>query len=198
MTDAVSRPSAGPPSGGPAAAVSLLIERGLTVGTAESLTGGLLCAALTSVPGSSDTVRGGVVSYATDLKAALLGVSRERLSDVGAVDALVAEQMAQGVRRLLGTDVGLATTGVAGPGPADGVPAGTVHIAVSGPWAARPTTRALTLGGDRDAVRSATVAAVLDLLTELLSGAPVDTPRPSRTPMPDDLRECPNSSNPST
>lgn len=157
------------PVGGAAAVVSLLVERGLTVGTAESLTGGLVCAALTSVPGSSETVRGGVVSYATDLKAHLLGVDRGRLDEVGAVDAVVASQMAEGVRRLLGADVGLATTGVAGPGPADGIPAGTVHVAVSGPWATRATTRTLALTGDRDTVRSEAVAAVLDLLLEELT-----------------------------
>ncbi|KGN42089.1 competence protein [Knoellia aerolata DSM 18566] len=150
----------------------LLVARGWTVGTAESLTGGLVCAALTSVPGSSDTVRGAVVAYATDVKAELLGVDRRRLSEVGPVDALVAAQMALGVRRLLGTDVGLATTGVAGPGPSDGVPAGTVHVAVSGPWGPEPTTRALTLSGDREAVRSSSVVAVLDLLAEALTASP--------------------------
>ena len=174
------------PTGAATAVVSLLLQRGLTVGTAESLTGGLVCAALTSLPGASDTGRGAVVTYATDLKAGLLGVDRDRLAEVGAVDALVASQMALGARRLLGTDVGLATTGVAGPGPAGGVPAGTVHVAVSGPWAARPTTRALTLEGDREAVRSGTVAAVLDLLLAELSGPPddtaADTAGPSGTP----------------
>lgn len=172
------------PAGGAATVVSLLRERGWTVGTAESLTGGLVCAALTSVPGSSETVRGGVVSYATDLKTGLLGVDRHRIDEVGPVDATVASQMAEGVRRLLGTDVGVATTGVAGPGPADGIPAGTVHIAVSGPWATRATTRALALDGDREEVRSATVAAALDLLRAVLTlplgdtpdGGPVDTP----------------------
>lgn len=162
------------PAGGPVVVVTMLLERGWTVGTAESLTGGLVCAALTSVPGSSDTVRGGVVSYATDVKADLLGVDRDRLAEVGAVDALVAAQMASGVRRLLGTDVGLATTGVAGPGPADGIPAGTVHVAVSGPWSAEPTTRALALAGDREDVRAGAVAAVLDLVVELLAASQAD------------------------
>ena len=97
--------------------VGTLVERGLTVATAESLTGGLVCAALTSVAGSSRTVRGGVVSYATDLKADLLGVDPDRLHEVGPVDARVAEEMALGAARLLGADIGLSTTGVAGPGP---------------------------------------------------------------------------------
>ena len=150
--------------------VATLVGRGLTVATAESLTGGLVCAALTSVAGSSATVRGGVVTYATDLKADLLGVDPERLRQVGPVDARVAEQMAVGAARLLGADVGLATTGVAGPGPADGMPAGTVFVAAHGPWAARATSRQLRLEGDRAAVRAATVEAVLLLLAELLPG----------------------------
>lgn len=154
----------------PEVVVSGLVERGLTVATAESLTGGLVCAALTSVAGSSRTVRGGVVSYATDLKAALLDVDPERLRQVGPVDATVAEQMAVGVARRLGADVGLSTTGVAGPGPADGMPAGTVFVAAHGPWAGGVQSRRLHLGGDRSAVRAATVDAVLELLEELLLG----------------------------
>ncbi|MFC7488103.1 CinA family protein [Knoellia sp. CPCC 206453] len=157
--------------------VAALIERGWTVATAESLTGGLVCAALTSVPGSSDTVRGGVVSYASDVKADLLGVDPRRLAEVGAVDATVAAEMAEGVCRLVGADVGLATTGVAGPGPSEGMPAGTVFIAAAGPWPSSPTTRALALDGTRDEVRAASVAAVLALLLELLGeSVAVDTP----------------------
>lgn len=152
----------------PEQVVHRLVERGLTVATAESLTGGLVSAALTSVPGSSSTVRGGVVSYATDVKASVLGVSAARLAAVGPVDAEVAGEMASGVATLVGADVGIATTGVAGPGPADGMPAGTVFVAVTGPWSETATVRRLALGGDRDAVRAGTVAAVLDLLAELL------------------------------
>ena len=161
---------------GPAAVVALLVDRGLSVAAAESLTGGPVCAALTSVPGSSETVRGALVSYAVDLKSDLLGVPGDLLAESGAVDARVAAQMARGVRRLLGADVGLATTGVAGPGPADGVPAGTVHVAVSVPWAERPVTREHAFEGDRDAVRRASVTAVLDLLLVVLTAGPDDTP----------------------
>lgn len=153
----------------PEALVADLVGRGLTVACAESLTGGLVCAALTSVAGSSATVRGGVVSYATDVKAGVLGVDAERLREVGPVDAVVAEQMALGVARLLATDVGLATTGVAGPGPADGMPAGTVFVAASGPWPGGVTSRRLALAGDRAQVRAATVDAVLSLLDERLA-----------------------------
>lgn len=161
----------------PATVVSALVERGWTVATAESLTGGLVSGALTSVPGSSATVRGGVVSYASDVKADLLGVDPVRLAEVGAVDPTVAAEMAEGVCRLVGSDVGLATTGVAGPGPADGMPAGTVYVAAAGPWPASPTTRRLALEGSRDEIRAASVQAVLELLLDVLGeSVPSDTP----------------------
>jgi nicotinamide-nucleotide amidase len=100
---------------------------------AESLTGGMLCSALIDVPGASAVVRGGVVSYATDLKHRLLGVDAGLLAANGPVDPDVATQMAHGVRERLGADWGVATTGVAGPDPQDGIAAGTVYIAVAGP-----------------------------------------------------------------
>ncbi len=106
---------------------------GHTLAVAESLTGGLLAAALTDIPGSSASFRGGVVSYATELKASLLGVDAAMLARHGAVYPPVAAEMAAGVRTRLGASHGLATTGVAGPDPADGQPVGTVHIAVSDP-----------------------------------------------------------------
>ncbi len=146
----------------PAAVVALLRERGLSVGTAESLTGGLVCAALTEVPGASAVVRGGVVAYATDLKERLLGVDATLLAAEGPVHPEVAAQLAVGVCRALTCDVGVATTGVAGPGPADGTPAGTVYVAVATPSGVR--VRALALDGDRAAIRAASVAAALALL----------------------------------
>ncbi len=154
------------PHAGAAAVVPVLLDLGLTVGTAESLTGGLVAAALTSVPGASAVVRGGVVAYASDVKASVLGVDRRVLTAQGAVSAAVAEQLAQGVRSVLGCDVGLATTGVAGPGPADGASAGTVFLAVAGPWGILVEQHALT--GDRDRVRAASVEAVLALLSRAL------------------------------
>ncbi|KGN34681.1 competence protein [Knoellia sinensis KCTC 19936] len=161
----------------PAEVVASLIARGLTVATAESLTGGLVSGALTSVAGSSSTVRGGVVSYATEIKADLLGVDPDRLAATGPVDGEVAAQMAVGACRLLGADVGLATTGVAGPGPSDGVPAGVVFVAAAGPWTGGVETRRLTLTGDRESIRTETVRAVLDLAAELLGGmGSSDTP----------------------
>lgn len=142
-----------------------LDERGHTVGTAESLTGGLVCATLTTVSGSSAVVRGGVVAYATDVKHGVLGVDADLLAAGGAVQAQVAEQLARGVRPVLGCDWGLATTGVAGPTEQDGRPVGTVFVAVCGPG--RAQVRRLALDGDREQVRLASVEAVLRLLLEI-------------------------------
>jgi len=138
--------------------------RGLTVAVAESLTGGLVVADLVSVPGASAVVRGGVVAYATELKHALLGVDAALLAAGGPVQGAVAEQMASGVRARLGADLGLATTGVAGPDPQDGHPPGEVWIAVASAVDVRSVR--LELGGDRDAVRRETVVAVLGLALE--------------------------------
>jgi len=138
------------------------------VAVAESLTGGLVSAALTEVPGASVVVRGGVLAYATDLKAAVLGVDEGLLAQVGPVDADVAGQMADGVRLLMGATYGLATTGVAGPDEVDGKPVGTVYVAVAGPGSAR--VKALRLTGDRGEVRAQSVLAVLTLLAEELDG----------------------------
>ncbi len=104
----------------------------LTIAVAESLTGGQLAAALTAVPGASAVFRGSITAYATDLKAAVLGVDGLLLDQVGAVHGEVARQMADGVRRVCRADLGLATTGVAGPEPQDGQPVGTVFVAVAG------------------------------------------------------------------
>lgn len=110
-----------------------LSERGQTVAVAESLTGGMVCAALVDVPGASVAVRGAVVAYATELKHRLLDVDGDLLARNGPVDPDVAAQMALGVRERLGADWGLATTGVAGPDSQDGVPPGRVYLAVAGP-----------------------------------------------------------------
>lgn len=152
------------------AVVELLTARGLTVATAESLTGGLVCAALTDVPGASLVVRGAVVSYATEVKADVLGVDGALLAARGAVDPDVAAAMATGVRRLLRADLGVATTGVAGPTPQDGRPVGTVHIAVAGPGEG-VRHAPLSLRGDRAAIRAATVEAALRLLLEVVEHA---------------------------
>lgn len=152
---------------GARALLAALSGAGRTLAVAESLTGGLVAAAVVEVPGASAVMRGGVVAYATDVKASVLGVDRDLLAARGAVDPDVAVAMAAGVRRLLGADVGLATTGVAGPGPQDGRAPGTVHVAVV--TADGPQVRSLRLPGDRAAVRAAATAAVLELATEVVT-----------------------------
>jgi len=135
---------------------------GHTLAVAESLTGGLLAAAITDIPGSSASFRGGVVSYATELKASLLGVDATMLANHGAVYPPVAAAMAEGVRTRLGATYGVATTGVAGPEPSDGQPVGTAHIAVSA--ADDTVVRTIALAGDRHEIRRLTVEHALGLL----------------------------------
>lgn len=147
-----------------------LSNAGLTVAVAESLTGGLLCAAFVQVPGASNAVRGGVCTYATDTKHSVLKVSDQRLAQTGPVDDEVARQMAQGVRTLMGADFGLSTTGVAGPGPADGHPAGTVYVGCA--WEGCSRVQRLDLSGDRDQVRQGAVIAALELFREVLKATP--------------------------
>jgi nicotinamide-nucleotide amidase len=156
--------------------VRLLTVRGWTLAVAESLTGGLVAAELTSVPGASRAFRGSVTAYATDLKRAVLGVDATLLEQRGAVDAQVAAQMAAGVRTALGADWGIATTGVAGPDAQDGQPVGTVFVAVAGPHgadsgsAAGGKVAALRLNGDRTEIRKESVRSVLALLLGELLG----------------------------
>lgn len=149
--------------------VTRLTQTGLTIAAAESLTGGLVCSALVDVPGASAVLRGSVTAYATELKAQVLGVDAARLASVGPVDAQVAQEMADGVAQLLGADVAVATTGVAGPGPADGHEAGTVYIAAIAPWGS--VWRLLKLEGQRSQIRAQTVRHVLVLALELLDQA---------------------------
>jgi nicotinamide-nucleotide amidase len=153
----------------------ILAERGATVATAESLTGGLLGGELTAMPGSSATYAGGVVAYDTRLKAALLGVSEELLAAGGAVQPRVAAEMAAGIRDRLGATYGLAVTGVAGPEPQDGKPVGTLHIAVAGPTGipkvASPRLPVFGSGeGQRSLIRRMTVVHALDLLRRNILG----------------------------
>lgn len=136
-----------------------LASKRWTVAVAESLTGGLVASAIVDVPGASASMRGAVVAYATDVKQQVLGVDAGLLASAGAVDPRVAAQMAEGVRALLGADVGIATTGVAGPEPQDGKPVGTVCIAVVTPDATSVSIEVFP--GDRAAIRSAATAAAL-------------------------------------
>jgi nicotinamide-nucleotide amidase len=153
--------------GGVAWLVGVLKARGETLATAESLTGGMVGAALTDVAGVSAVYRGGVVVYATDLKAKLAGVPQDLLDAVGPVHPDTAAALATGVRERLEATYGLATTGVAGPDPQAGVEAGTVYIAAAGPNAVQ--VRKLQLSGDRSAVREATVEAALELVASLVT-----------------------------
>lgn len=146
----------------------LLQPAGMTLAVAESLTGGLVSAILTEVPGASASFRGGVVVYATDLKSTLAAVPAELLAAEGPVSRQTAEAMAAGVRDRLGADWGLALTGVAGPDPQDEQPVGTVHVALCGPEADEPQVRSMVLDGDRASVRDAAAAAALQLLVETL------------------------------
>ncbi len=145
-------------------AITTLREAGATVATAESVTGGLVAAALTSVPGASWVVLGGVVAYARVIKTAVLHVDTCLLERGGAVQAEVARQMAAGVRHECGAEWGVSTTGVAGPEPSDGKSVGTVYVGISGPDGDQVSE--LTLRGDRDSIRAQTVAVCLDRLTE--------------------------------
>ena len=150
-----------------AVVVRRLAARGQTLAVAESLTAGLVGAAVTEVAGSSAVFRGGVQVYATDLKAQLAGVPEQVLAEHGAVSAETASAMADGVRQALGAGWGLGLTGVAGPDPQEGHPPGTVHLAVAGPDGV--TVRSARLPGDRQRVRLLAVSAALDLLRRRLS-----------------------------
>lgn len=155
--------------------VAELARRGERIAVAESLTGGLLTAALVDVPGASAVVTGGVVAYATPMKAQLLGVDETLLAERGAIDEEVARQLAAGARERLAlegrpADRALATTGAAGPDPQDGHPPGTVWLGYAD--AAGTAAERLRLTGDRGTIRRATVDAALALLAGRLGLAP--------------------------
>jgi nicotinamide-nucleotide amidase len=150
-----------------AALIATLTARGETVAAAESLTAGLVCATLARVPGASAALRGGLVVYATELKAALAGVDPALLAEHGAVHPEVAAQLAAGARDRCGATWGLGLTGVAGPSPQDGVEPGTVHVGLAGPGIR--TVRTVGLSGDRDLIRTQSVLAAFALLGEHLA-----------------------------
>lgn len=149
-----------------ASAVVLAISKGLTVATAESLTAGLVAATLADTPGASGMLQGGVVAYQNSVKARVLGVSMELLDAVGSVDGDVAAAMADGARSACGADVGVSTTGVAGPEPHDGKAVGTVYIGVA--TAQGSTSFGYSLAGERPAIREQACSAALDRLLEAL------------------------------
>ncbi|MCF2660754.1 competence/damage-inducible protein A [Pseudoflavonifractor phocaeensis] len=155
--------------------LALLKEKGMTLGTAESCTGGLIAKRLTDIPGASQSFRGGVVSYTNEVKAGVLGVPQPLLDQFGAVSAEVAQAMAEGARRTLGCDIALSSTGVAGPDPDDrGNEVGTMFVAIAAPGGTY--VRALKLGNRPVRARLRTQAAshALDLARRHLSGLPYE------------------------
>jgi competence/damage-inducible protein CinA-like protein len=144
--------------------LDMLRSRGQTLGLAESVTGGLVASRLTSVPGASDVLRGSIVSYAGDVKRDVLGVGPGPV-----VSEQAAVEMAQGARRVLGADVGLALTGVAGPTEQDGMPAGTLWVAVAADDGVE--AHLLHLPGQREQMRQFSVISSLDLLRRRLARA---------------------------
>lgn len=150
--------------------VTELVGAGLTVATAESLTGGLIGATITAVPGASKTYLGGLVVYATALKHSLAGVDQEVLDAHGAVSSQTAEALAAGVRTITGADWAIAVTGVAGPDSQEGHTPGTVWIGLAGPDGAT-TASLLSLHGDRQQIRVQTVDAALSELLARVQGS---------------------------
>ncbi|MDM7990337.1 nicotinamide-nucleotide amidohydrolase family protein [Arthrobacter sp. zg-Y877] len=156
-----------PPDAVPAGEVLAAARRaGLTVATAESLTAGMLCAELGSVPGASSVLQGGVVAYQNSVKLSVLGVPAELLAEAGSVDGRVAGHMAAGARRVLGADVGVSTTGAAGPEAHDGKPVGTVFVGIA--TSEGTAFREFHFSGDRTAIRTAACEAALSLLATAL------------------------------
>lgn len=154
--------------------VHVLADAGLTVATCESLTGGLVGATITSIPGASAVFRGGLITYASDLKAALAGVDAQWIAEHGVVNDTTARQMATGCAHTCQADLGLACTGVAGPDRQDGQRPGTVHIAVA--HDAQVFTRQLSLSGEREAVRLGTVSALLEFTCHVIREKIKDIP----------------------
>ncbi|SDX77040.1 nicotinamide-nucleotide amidase [Modestobacter sp. DSM 44400] len=158
--------SSGAPAGAARRLHAALLARGETVAAAESLTAGLFCAELASVPGASATLRGGAVVYATDLKATLAGVPADVLTAHGPVSEPTAAALARGIRERCTATWGIGLTGVAGPDPVDGHGPGRVYVGISD--GARTDVLELDLPGDRSAVRAGAVRAALELLLERL------------------------------
>jgi nicotinamide-nucleotide amidase len=146
--------------------IDALAAAGETVAVAESLTGGLVCSTLVHPAGASRVVIGGAIVYSTDVKASVLGVDQVLLAERGAVDAAVAVQMATQVRTKFGSTIGVATTGVAGPDPQDGVAVGTVFVAVTSDRG--DSVEEHHFSGTRDDIRWAAVDAAIAILENSL------------------------------
>ena len=145
--------------------IALLAEKHETISTAESLTAGGLSSALTSVPGSSEVFLGGITAYQNSVKTAQLGVLAELINQHSVVSQEVAIAMAQGAKKEFGSTWAIATTGVAGPDPSEGVEPGTVWVAIVGPI---NQSIELSLAGDRDAVRNASVSSAIATFARIL------------------------------
>jgi PncC family amidohydrolase len=149
--------------------VASALAGGLTLGAAESCTGGMVSAAITSIPGASEVFLGAVVSYSNEVKAAVLGVSNEALCTEGAVSEVVALQMASGARSALSVDIAVSITGIAGPGGGSAEkPVGTVWMACSG--VGEDAAELHNFSGDRDHIRHAATAAALQMLLARVQG----------------------------
>ena len=144
------------------------LESGRTVATAESLTAGMVSAVLADTPGASGMLLGGVVAYQNSVKDAVLHVPADLLARAGSVDSDVARAMADGARTVLGADVGVSTTGVAGPEAHDGKPVGRVYIGIA--TAAGTAGFEYSFTGSRPDIRAAACAAALERLLEALAG----------------------------
>ena len=143
--------------------LGLCRRAGVTLGAAESVTGGLLSGRLTAVPGASDVFVGAVVSYATEVKRAVLSVESDLV-----VSERAAAEMAEGARRVLNSDLAVALTGVAGPDEQDGMPVGTLCIAVAGPDGLETVVRTLRMPGQREPMRQMSVITALDMVRRRL------------------------------
>jgi nicotinamide-nucleotide amidase len=145
--------------------LTILRQRGESICVAESLTGGGLAEALTSLPGSSEVFKGSITAYQSQIKSSLLKVPAELISEFGVVSEEVAAAMAGGAKELMDSTWSISTTGVAGPGPSDGVAAGTVWVAIDGPIS---QTLQLELSGTREIVRNATIAGAIAAFARIL------------------------------
>lgn len=150
--------------------LNLLKEKGLTLGTAESCTGGLIAKLITDLPGASAVLKGGIVSYTNEVKSNVLGVPQEMLEEYGAVSPQVAEAMARGAKKILGCDIALSATGVAGPDPDDrGNPVGLVYLGLA--YGEDCIVQEYHAGkGDRDRVRRLSAGTALDMVRRYLTG----------------------------
>ena len=148
--------------------VETLSERGESLSIAESVTGGALTSEIVSAPGASHILKGSIVAYSVEIKIRELSVSQELIDRAHVVSEEVALAMAYGIRARMNTTWSIASTGVAGPGPHHGIPAGTVWLAIVGPDT-RETVK-LALDGNREKVRRGAVESALGVFARILSG----------------------------